>query len=139
MYEIKVISDFSSAHMLRGYEGKCENMHGHNWKIEVVVSSEKLDKLGMVVDFKELKHKLKIILEELDHKNLNDIEYFKKINPTSENIAKYIFDKLATNNQRPATKDQRPMTNDQRLTTKPGRPKVTVWESDNTSATYSET
>ena len=94
MFRIKVESNFSSAHNLRGYKGKCEELHGHNWKIEVVASSDKLDKTGMVLDFKYLKMKLNKVLEKLDHKYLNKIPYFKKVNPTSENIAKYIYDCL---------------------------------------------
>jgi len=117
MYKISVISDFSAAHMLRGYKGKCENMHGHNWKVEVSVSSVKLDRLGMVADFKELKKSVNIVLEELDHKNLNDIPYFKRLNPTSENIAKYIYDKLRAEKVKAMA--------------------VTVWESDTTRAKYS--
>lgn len=122
MYKIKVISDFSSAHMLRQYKGKCENMHGHNWKIEARVASSKLDEAGMVMDFKELKRLLNAILDELDHKNLNELPYFKKINPTSENIAKYIYDQLAAD--------------DKRLTGSDYKLKVTVWESDTSAATY---
>ena len=96
MYKIKVELGFSSAHNLRGYKGKCEELHGHNWKVEVEVGSKKLDKTGMVMDFTYLKDKLKKVLEPMDHKYLNKIPYFKKVNPTSENIAKYIFDKLST-------------------------------------------
>ncbi|MCX5706385.1 MAG: 6-carboxytetrahydropterin synthase QueD [Candidatus Omnitrophica bacterium] len=116
MYNIKIEDSFSSAHNLRGYKGKCEELHGHNWKVEVAVASKKLDKIGMVMDFKILKAKLSCILERLDHKYLNRIENFKKINPTSENIAKYIFDQL-----KPKIK---------------GLKSVTVWESENSSATY---
>lgn len=94
MYEVAVKSDFSAAHKLRGYGGKCENLHGHNWKIEVVVASAGLDKIGLVIDFKELKEKLAAVLRLLDHKYLNELDYFKKANPTSENIAKFIYDKL---------------------------------------------
>ncbi|MDD5449978.1 MAG: 6-carboxytetrahydropterin synthase QueD [Candidatus Omnitrophica bacterium] len=118
MYKIKVISDFSAAHMLRGYKGKCENMHGHNWRVEVSVYSDKLNGLGMVADFTELKKELNAVLEGLDHKNLNDLAYFKKSNPTSENIAKYIYDRV--NGQWSMVKA------------------VTVWESDRSSATYTE-
>ncbi|MFA5157202.1 MAG: 6-carboxytetrahydropterin synthase QueD [Candidatus Omnitrophota bacterium] len=126
MYTIKVESDFSSAHNLRGYKGKCEDLHGHNWKVEAALSSAKLDKLGMVADFRFVKDELKAILEKLDHKYLNEIPYFsaaggsasggKKVNPTSENIAKYIYDLL-----------KRKVS---------GLKSVTVWESENSSATY---
>ena len=94
MYSIKVEAYFSSAHNLRGYKGKCESLHGHNWKVEVTASSKSLDKIGMVLDFTFLKAKLSKILERLDHKYLNKIAYFRKVNPTSENIAKYIYDCL---------------------------------------------
>lgn len=119
MYKISISSDFSSAHTLRGYKGKCENLHGHNWKVEVSVYSNKLDKLGMVMDFKDLKKTTYAILDELDHKNLNDLPYFKKVNPTSENIAKYIYDKISF-----------------QLSAFGHQLKITVWESDTSRATY---
>lgn len=118
MYAIKVEGIFSSAHNLRGYKGRCEELHGHNWKVEVEVKSEQLDKTGMLLDFKSLKMKLSKVLEKLDHIYLNNIAYFKKVNPTSENIAKYIYDSL------------KPRVS--------GLESVTVWESENSSATYSE-
>jgi 6-pyruvoyltetrahydropterin/6-carboxytetrahydropterin synthase len=118
MYSIKVESNFSSAHKLRAYKGKCEALHGHNWKIEARVVGEKPDKTGMVLDFKLLKLKLNKILEKLDHKYLNDIPYFKKVNPTSENIAKYIYDCLASGVA--------------------GLVSVTVWENNTSCATYEE-
>jgi 6-pyruvoyltetrahydropterin/6-carboxytetrahydropterin synthase len=116
MFKLRIEGNFSSAHNLRGYKGKCEDLHGHNWKVEVVVVSDKLDKIGMVVDFKFLRKKLYSILEELDHKYLNDLHFFKKINPTSENIAKYLYDLLKSE--------------------APNLYSVTVWESDSASATY---
>jgi 6-pyruvoyltetrahydropterin/6-carboxytetrahydropterin synthase len=116
MYSIKVESYFSSAHNLRGYKGKCESLHGHNWKVEALVTARQPDKTGMVMDFKDLKLKLNNILEELDHKYLNDIPYFKKVNPTSENIARYIYDSLKS----------------QVLSLE----SVTVWENNTSSATY---
>ena len=116
MYSIKVISDFSSAHNLRGYKGKCEALHGHNWKIEAVAVRGKPDKCGMVLDFKHFKAELSNLLEKLDHKYLNDIAYFKKVNPTSENIARFIYDNLKSKI--------------------PALESITVWESDSSSATY---
>lgn len=116
MYSVKVEKDFSSAHNLRGYRGKCEDLHGHNWKVEIVVSSDKLDKIGMVADFKYLKARLNAVLEKLDHKYLNNVPYFKKVNPTSENIAKYIYVLLKKNIR--------------------GLALVTVWESEKCCATY---
>jgi len=118
MYSVKVEGDFSSAHNLRGYKGKCEALHGHNWKVEVVAQSEVLDKIGMLIDFKFLKKELNALLDTLDHKYLNKMPYFLKNNPTSENIAKYIYDKLK--NKIPEIYS------------------VTVWESVNSSATYYE-
>ncbi len=119
MYKIKVRSHFSSAHNLRGYKGKCEDLHGHNWGVEVAARADKLDKTGMVVDFKELKDMLKEVIAGLDHKYLNDLECFKEANPTSENIARYVFERLA---------DKR---------TDIDICEVTVFETDTSSATYS--
>lgn len=116
MYCVKVEGHFSSAHSLRGYKGKCEDLHGHNWKVEVRARSQDLGPGGMVVDFKILKARLNALLETLDHTYLNRIPYFKKVNPTSENIAKYLFDKLEVSI--------------------PALDAVTVWESENSSATY---
>jgi 6-pyruvoyltetrahydropterin/6-carboxytetrahydropterin synthase len=90
-YEITVEDFFSAAHKLRDYEGECERLHGHNWKVEVSLTSQKLNKQGMVIDFKELKRLTKDILGELDHQYLNDLPYFKKDNPTTENIARFIY------------------------------------------------
>ena len=121
MHSIKVISSFSAAHFLRGYKGKCENLHGHNWKVEAAVSSDKLDSLGMVMDFGELKQALNAVLEELDHKHLNEVEYFKTANPSSENICRYIFDRLQNG---VAAKNCR-------------LGKIKVWETENSCASYS--
>ena len=94
MYELKVLSGFSSAHALRGYNGKCERIHGHNWHVELVVSSEVLNEIGLVVDFKLLKKYLNEIMETLDHKFINETEFFKEVNPSAENIAKYIYEEF---------------------------------------------
>ena len=118
MYSIRVEGDFSSAHNLRGYRGKCEALHGHNWKAEVRVCRGKPDRTGMVMDFKELKMKLNEVLEKLDHAYLNNLSYFKEINPTSENIARLIYDSLKSN-----------------VT---GLKSVTVWENNTSSATYED-
>lgn len=116
MYSIKVEGYFSSAHNLRGYKGKCEELHGHNWKIEASVAGNSLDKSGMLMDFKELKAALNIVLDKLDHKYLNSLAYFKKVNPTSENIARYIYDRLKEKGLKLQS--------------------VTVWENQGSSATY---
>ena len=94
MFEVSIAMDFSAAHNLKGYRGKCEALHGHNWKVEVSLGSDRLDEAGMVEDFKVVKEKLKGILDLFDHKYLNVLPYFKKKNPTSENIAKLIYQKL---------------------------------------------
>ncbi len=94
MYEIKIIRFFSAAHFLKDYNGKCENLHGHNWKVEVMVRTNSLDKGNMAIDFSRLKHLTDDILNTLDHKNLNDLNAFEDQNPSSETIARYIFERL---------------------------------------------
>lgn len=95
MYEIDIERDFSAAHSLKGYQGNCSSLHGHNWKVQAVVQASELDEIGIAVDFRQLKQELDNILEELDHCNLSDLAYFQQANPTSEMIAKLIFDKLS--------------------------------------------
>lgn len=90
-YEIIVESYFSAAHYLRQYKGKCENLHGHNWKVQVVIVGEDLDKTGMVLDFNQAKKDLNKTLSQLDHKHINKVAFFKVNNPTSERIAEFIF------------------------------------------------
>ena len=94
-YTVCVRSGFSAAHSLRGYSGDCERVHGHNWSVEVAVACDELDELGMGIDFRELKRALGEVLERLDHENLNDLPEFSQLNPSSENIARYIFTELA--------------------------------------------
>lgn len=122
MYELTVISDFAAAHNLRQYEGECENLHGHNWNVEVTVATKKLNKIGLGVDFKILKRTLENILKRLDHKYLNEIQPFDKENPSSENIARYIFKQLQKE-----IKDKNIKT-----------ARVKVWESENAAAVYYE-
>lgn len=119
-YEIIVESNFSAAHQLRGYKGKCENLHGHNWKVQVVFAKMSLNKIGLVLDFVKAKRLLEKILSELDHKNINRIGLFKKNNPTSELIAKFIFDRL-----KKLAKNQATLK------------KVSVWETPTSCASYS--
>ena len=95
MFELDVIREFSSAHCLKGYCGNCSEKHGHNWSVQVFIRSEKLDEIGIAVDFKALKRELDALLGELDHKDLNSIPPFYKLNPTSENIAMYIYKRLS--------------------------------------------
>ncbi|MFC2048608.1 6-carboxytetrahydropterin synthase QueD [Elusimicrobiota bacterium] len=94
MYKISVETVFSAAHHLREYEGDCENVHGHNWKVRVTARYDVLPENGMAIDFRDLKSETENILAALDHKDINSLPYFEKINPTSENIAKYIFDQI---------------------------------------------
>lgn len=116
MFELSVESHFSSAHRLLNYQGKCENLHGHNWKVEITVAGENLDKSGMLIDFKILKAQLKEVLEDLDHKDLNNLEAFREVSPSSENIAKYIYEKL---------KESMPQLK-----------QVAVWETEKARAVY---
>ncbi|MDR1535477.1 MAG: 6-carboxytetrahydropterin synthase QueD [Planctomycetota bacterium] len=119
MFQLRVEDYFASAHQLRDYRGKCENLHGHNWRVGIVVSGERLDSLGMLVDFAVLKKILKRNLDRLDHSFLNRIPPFDSINPTSENLAEHIFALLS--GELPAGAE---MTS------------VTVWESDRCAAVY---
>lgn len=123
MYEVSVRGDFSSSHHLRDYDGKCENVHGHNWNVEVVYMSEKLNNVGLVIDFKILKEKLNEVLDTLDHTDLNAIQYFQKFNPSSENIAYYIFMQLSKIPD---------------LYNKAQLKCVRVWETEGSCATYYE-
>ena len=122
MYVLTVEDHFASAHQLRGYRGKCENIHGHNWKVVMSVKGDKLNDIGLLIDFQELKGILKGITGYLDHKNVNDLAPFDRINPSSENLAKYIAGRAQEELDR----------------TSPGMAveSVTVWESDTSRCTY---
>ena len=122
MYELKIISQFAAAHKLREFHGKCERLHGHNWKVEVYVAGDQLGKDGLLIDFRRIKKATEKVLNELDHKFLNELEPFRTINPSSENIARYVYESL-----------------DQELTNGNVKvSKVTAWESDSACATYME-
>ncbi len=120
MYELKIITEFSAAHNLRNFRGKCEALHGHNWKVEVVVSGEELDGSGVVLDFAEVKAATSEVMSEIDHRYLNELPFFVEHNPSSENIARYIFERL-----------QKKITGD-RVSVR----RVTAWESQDACATY---
>jgi len=122
MFEVSVKASFSGAHRLKGYRGKCESLHGHNWDVEVFVAAKKLDRGGLSIDFKVLKNKLNGILASLDHRDLNGIAFFKKVNPSAENIAKHIFVNL-----KKALKGE-----------KISLRRVSVWETRDSRATYYE-
>ncbi len=94
MFKISVEGKFSAAHQLHEYKGKCADLHGHNWKVRVNVLAEKLDDIGIAIDFHDLKSITHNVLELLDHKNLNDLDYFSYQNPSSENIARFVFNKI---------------------------------------------
>ena len=119
MYELKVITHFAAAHQLKMVSKKCENLHGHNWKVEVHISGKKLNDAGVLIDFGEIKMHLSKIIDTLDHKYLNELEQFNE-NPSSECIAHYIATKLQTLIAQTEVKVSR----------------VRVWESEDASATY---
>lgn len=123
MFELRVISHFAAAHQLREYKGGCEDLHGHNWKVEVFVEGNELEKNGLLIDFKLIKKATARAMEILDHKFLNELEAFKTINPSSENIARYIFKYLS----------------DELNTDNVMIKKVTAWESESACASYMET
>jgi len=125
MFEVSVEEGFSAGHALRGYRGKCENPHGHNYKVRITLSGDELDSIGLLWDFKDLKAAMNQVIDRLDHQYLNDIEPFKVQNPSAENLAKYFYEetraRLKESTQgRVAVKD------------------VQVWETDTTTATYFE-
>jgi 6-pyruvoyltetrahydropterin/6-carboxytetrahydropterin synthase len=120
MFEISVDYSFAAGHALRGYKGKCENVHGHNYKIRVTVGGEQLNAIGLVMDFVDLRAAIKALAERLDHRFLNDIPPFDALNPSAENLAKYFYEGLDS-----TTPSQGPRVQS-----------VTVWETDTTSATY---
>lgn len=120
MYELKVISRFAAAHQLEMVAHKCENLHGHNWRVEVYIWGKELNPAGVLVDFGEIKHHLSTIIRRLDHKFLNELDLFNQGNPSSENIARYIAVHL----------DQKLPKDGPRVS------RVAVWESDDCCATF---
>ena len=96
MYELTVKAEFEAAHKIKNYPGKCAQLHGHNWVVEAVAQGTQLNDLGILIDFKTLKSELKKVLDEFDHKYLNELEIFATKNPTAENLARIIFEKLST-------------------------------------------
>jgi 6-pyruvoyltetrahydropterin/6-carboxytetrahydropterin synthase len=120
MYEISVEYSFAAGHALRNYKGKCEHVHGHNYKVQVTLAGDKLNAAGLLMDFVDLRAEIKGLVAKLDHRFLNDIPPFDQLNPTAENLAKYICDEIE------------PQARNQGLQVRG----VTVWETDTTSATY---
>ena len=122
MFELMVETTFSAAHQLKGYKGKCERLHGHNWKVQVQVIAEKLNEIDIAIDFHELKRLTIEVVSALDHNILNEIFPFTEKNPSSENIAKWVYDSL------------RKKIHNETIQLSA----VTVWESETSSATYYE-
>ena len=118
MYEIKAQLYFSAAHHLLNYDGECENQHGHNWLVEAYVQGTELDKCYIIIDYKILKKHLKEVLNLLDHKDINELEDFKGISPSSETLAKYIYEKMKAN--------------------VPQISKISIWETATSCASYFE-
>lgn len=121
-YSMKIVTDFAAAHLLRGYDGPCSRLHGHNWKVEVEVIARALDEVGMGLDFKVIKDNTRRLIGELDHRNLNDIPPFDSVNPTAENIAAHLYRGLSD-----ALNDGRVQVN-----------AVTLWETERACVRYTE-
>jgi len=122
MFQVSVEETFSAGHALRGYRGKCENPHGHNYRVRVIVEGPELDSIGLLYDFSQMKHVLRDLIGCVDHKFLNDQPPFDAINPSAENMAKFFYDEVSG-----------------KIAGAPNAPRiasVTVWETDETSATY---
>jgi 6-pyruvoyltetrahydropterin/6-carboxytetrahydropterin synthase len=125
MFEVTVEAGFSSGHYLRNYKGKCENPHGHNYKVQITLAGEELDNAGLLLDFKLLKHVLRPVIDRIDHQMLKDLEPFTVLNPSAENMAKYFYEQ----------------TNEKLAAITQGRVRVKkaiIWETDTCTATYYE-
>lgn len=125
MFEVTVEAGFSSGHFLRNYRGKCENPHGHNYKVRVTLRGEALDKAGLLLDFKDLKQVMRPVIDRLDHQMLNDLDPFTELNPSAENLARYFYQE--TNRQLEEMTAGRVQVKD-----------CTIYETDTTTATYYE-
>jgi len=120
MYEVTIIKSFSAAHLLADIGGKCEELHGHNFKVEITVAARELDSNGLLIDFRFLKKYLNEILEDMDHKHLNKLSSFAGINPSAENIARHICEEMAVKVKMAGVRMVR----------------VKIWESENAAVTY---
>jgi 6-pyruvoyltetrahydropterin/6-carboxytetrahydropterin synthase len=121
MYEVTIKKSFSAAHLLKEIGGKCEELHGHNFLVEVSVSAESLNNEDLLIDFRIVKRWTDEVLEQLDHKYLNEIEYFKNMNPSSEQLARFLFDRISEKSRQAKVTLSR----------------ITIWESDNSRVSYS--
>jgi 6-pyruvoyltetrahydropterin/6-carboxytetrahydropterin synthase len=122
MFEVSVEETFSAGHALRGYRGKCENLHGHNYRVRVTLEGPQLDSIGLLCDFTHLKQIMRGIIGALDHQFMNDLEPFRVVNPSAENMAKYFFDEV--------TRQLKDLPAGARIAD------IVVWETDTTSAKY---
>lgn len=120
MYELKIITQFAAAHRLENFYGKCEALHGHNWKVEVFLRGKQLDEAGLLMDFGVIKSRTNALLEEIDHKYLNELTAFQGQNPSSENLARYLFERLTADLNKDGVQVFR----------------VNIWESDTSCASY---
>ena len=126
MFEVSVERSFAAGHALRGYRGKCENVHGHNYRVRITLTGHELDSVGLLCDFVEVKRMMQVIIDRLDHRFMNDIPPFDKVNPSAENLARYFYKEL----ERGLRENPAPV---------PVRVgEVKVWETDTTIATYRE-
>jgi len=125
MFEVTVERSFAAGHYLRDYKGKCENPHGHNYKVRVTLAGDRLDHAGLLLDFKDLKDVMKETIERLDHQMMNDVEPFTTLNPSAENLARYFY--VETNKKMTSLTNARVHVKE-----------VTVYETDTTTATYRE-
>jgi len=119
MFEVTVEETFAAGHALRGYKGKCENVHGHNYRVQISVEGPELDSIGLLVDFGDVKKLMRAVVAKLDHRFINDLPPFDVVNPSAENMAKYFYDEIASG-----------VGPEVRIR------KVKIWETDTTSATY---
>jgi|SRR5579863_4013116 len=125
MFEVTVEDSFAAGHYLRNYKGKCENPHGHNYKIRLTLAATELDRAGLLLDFKDVREVMKQVIERLDHQMINEVAPFTEINPSAENLAKYFYDE--SNHRLHSVTQGRVRIKD-----------VTVFETDTTAATYRE-
>ena len=124
MFEVTVEQTFAAGHALREYKGKCENVHGHNYRVQVTVEGEQLNRIGLLVDFVELKRVVREVIGYLDHQFINDLEPFTRINPSAENMAKYFYDEVSTR-MAPSTDG-----------TAARIAQIKIWETDTSIAVY---
>jgi 6-pyruvoyltetrahydropterin/6-carboxytetrahydropterin synthase len=122
MFQVSVEESFSAGHALRGYKGKCENVHGHNYRVRVTLEGPQLDAIGLLVDFTHLKQVIRGVMGRLDHQFMNDLEPFKTVNPSAENVAKYFYDEVS--------KELKNLPAGARITD------VILWETDTSRAQY---